>query len=171
MFGLELTTFDRDAAEQNEAAKPFIESYLWMRMAIGLIGVLLPVLLVLVDWWFVRARAPIRGSMSAYYHSSARDLFVGGLVSTGLFLLTYMSAKKRTYDYVLSTVGGLLVIVVAFLPTARSGSELGLEHFKPSGSSCSVHPGPPACNGFENEWGESTVRTIHRPRPARSSPS
>jgi hypothetical protein len=162
MFGLQLNTFDRDAAEKNEAARPFIGSYLWMRMAIGLLGVSLPVLLVLVDWWFVHARRPIRGSMSAYYHSSAQDLFVGGLVSTGLFLITYMSAKKRTYDYVLSTTGGLLVIVVAFLPTARSGAELGVKHFEPNGTSCTDHPGPPLCNGFENEWGEGVVRTIHQ---------
>jgi hypothetical protein len=162
MFGLELNTFDRDAAAENEAARPFISSYLWMRMAIGLLGVCLPIGLVLADWWFVHARRPIRGSMSAYYHSSAQDLFVGGLVATGLFLLTYMSAKKRTYDYVLSTAGGLLVIVVAFLPTARDGSELKVAHFKPSGTSCTDHPGPPACNGFENHWGENVVRTIHQ---------
>jgi hypothetical protein len=162
MFGLQLNTFDRDAAAQNEAARPFIGSYLWMRMAIGLLGVSLPVALVLVDRWFVHAHRPIRGSMSAYYHSSARDLFVGGLVSTGLFLITYMSAKKRTYDYVLSTTGGLLVIVVAFLPTARSGAELKVKGFTPSGTSCADHPGPPACNGFETEWGENVVRTIHQ---------
>ena len=87
MFGLELKTFDRDAAAKNKDALPFIGSYLWMRMAIGLLGVLLPVLLVLIDWWFLETRRPIRSSMSAYYHTSSGDLFVGGLFATGLLLL------------------------------------------------------------------------------------
>jgi hypothetical protein len=162
MFGLQLNTFDREAAAENPAARAFIGSYLWMRMAIGLLGVVLPVLLVLVDWWFIDTRRPIRGSMSAYYHSSARDVFVGGLVATGLFLITYMSAKKRTYDYVLSTTGGVLVIIVALMPTARSGSELGVKGFAPSGDSCTTYAGPPLCNGFQSVWGEDTVRNIHQ---------
>jgi hypothetical protein len=162
MSGLQLDTFDREAAGDNPAARAFIGSYLWMRMAIGLLGVVLPVLLVLVDWWFVDTRRPIRGSMSAYYHSSARDVFVGGLIATGLFLITYMSAKKRTYDYVLSTTGGVLVILVALLPTARPGNELGAKDFEPSGDSCDTYVGPPLCNGFQQAWGEDTVRNIHQ---------
>jgi hypothetical protein len=162
MFGLQLSTFDREAAAKSKDALPFIGSYLWMRMAIGLLGVLLPVLLVLIDWWFLETRRPIRSSMSAYYHTSSGDLFVGGLFATGLFLVTYMAAKKRTYDYVLSTVGGVLVIVVALLPTARSGTELGVKDFKPSGDSCTTYPGPPVCNGFQNRWGEDVVRDVHQ---------
>ncbi len=100
--------------------------------------------------------------MSAYYHSSARDIFVGGLISTGLSLITYMSALPRTYDYVLSTLAGFLVVVVALLPTARSGKDLGVEHFKPSGDTCDKYVGPPLCNGFQSAWGEDTVRTIHQ---------
>jgi hypothetical protein len=73
-----------------------------------------------------------------------------------------MSAKRRTYDYVLSTTGGILVIIVALCPTARSGSELGVKGFKPSGDSCTQYVGPPLCNGFQNQWGEDTVRTIHQ---------
>lgn len=162
MFGLELNTFDRDAAAKNPAAEAFIKSYLSMRMAIGLLGVVLPVLLVVFDKWLVDTRRPIRDSMSAYYHSSARDIFVGGLVATGLFLVTYMSAKKRTYDYVLSTTGGVLVVVVALLPTARAGKELAVDKFVPSAESCEKYVGPPVCNGIQNEWGESFVQGIHQ---------
>lgn len=162
MLGLQLNTFDREEASKNSAARPFIESYLWMRVAIGLLGVVLPVLLVIVDGLFVDARRPIRDSMSAYYHSSARDVFVGGLIATGLLLITYMSAKKRTYDYVLSTTGGLLVIVVALLPTARAWKELAVEKFEPSRETCHQYVGPPLCNGFQKEWGESLVRNVHQ---------
>jgi hypothetical protein len=80
----------------------------------------------------------------------------------GLFLITNMSAERRTHDYVLSTTGGILVILVALLPTARSGSELGVKDFTPGGDSCEKYPDPPACNGFEGKWGEDTARTIHQ---------
>lgn len=133
-----------------------------MRQAIGLLGVALPVLLVVMDWLFVDSRRPIRGSMSAYYFSSSHDLFVGGLVATGIFLITYMSARRRTYDYVLSSAAGVLVLIVAFLPTGRAGTELGVRGFQPSGSSCEDHPGPPLCNGFQQVWGEDVVMMIHR---------
>lgn len=161
MFGLQLKTFDRDAVGDSPEARALITCYLWMRLAMGLIGISLPVLLVLVDWWFVHSPGAVRGSMSAYYHSSARDIFVGGLIATGIFLLTYMSARRRTFDFVLSTVAGVLVIAVALLPTARSGSELGVAGFTPSATSCSAYAGPPACNGFESRWGESVVRNLH----------
>ena len=33
----------------------------------------------------------VRGSLSAYYHSSMQDIFVGSLCVTGLLLITYMA--------------------------------------------------------------------------------
>lgn len=161
MFGLQLKTFDRDAVPKSPEADALINCYLWMRLAMGVIGLSLPVLLVVVDWWFVDSPGTVRGSMSAYYHSSSRDVFVGGLIATGIFLLTYMSARRRTFDFVLSTIAGVLVIAVALLPTARSGSELGVDGFAATDTSCSVYSGPPACNGFASQWGEGTVRTLH----------
>ena len=162
MWGLELATFNREALAHDTAAAPLIRSYLFMRLALGVVGVALPVVLVAIDQFFL-ADQPIRGSMSAYYHSSSRDVFVGGLVSTGLFLLTYMSAKPRTYDFVLSSVGGLLVIVVAFFPTGRSAADFpAAAHFAASASSCTDVPGPPACSGVEARFGEDTVQFVHR---------
>lgn len=162
MWGLELATFDREALARDEAAVPLIRSYLFMRLAIGLVGVVLPILLVVIDE-FLLSDHPIRGSMSAYYHSSARDVFVGGLVSTGLFLLTYMSAKPRTYDFVLSAVCGVLVIVVALFPTGRAAGDFPTgDHFVASSTSCAALPGPPSCSGIESKLGESVVQTVHR---------
>lgn len=162
MWGLELATFDREALARDQAAVPLIRSYLFMRLAIGLVGVVLPILLVVIDGVLLSDHG-IRGSMSAYYHSSARDVFVGGLVSTGLFLLTYMSAKPRTYDFVLSAVCGVLVIVVALFPTGRSAADFrAADHFVASSTSCATFPGPPACSGVEARLGESAVQAVHR---------
>lgn len=162
MWGLELATFDREALARDKSAVPLIRSYLFMRLTIGILGVVLPILLVVIDQ-FLLSDHGIRGSMSAYYHSSSRDVFVGGLVSTGLFLLTYMSAKPRTYDFVLSAVCGVLVIVVALFPTGRDAGDFpASDHFVASSTSCRTFPGPPACSGVEAKLGESAAQTVHR---------
>lgn len=162
MWGLELATFNREALAKDKAAAPLVRSYLGMRLAIGLIGLILPIVLVLIDQLFL-ANHQLRGSMSAYYHSSARDVFVGGLVSTGIFLVTYMSAKRRTYDYVISSVAGVLVMIVAFFPTGRAASDFPANaHFATSASSCTDFPGPPICAGTQSWLGEHVTELIHR---------
>ena len=89
---------------------------------IGIVGLLLPWALIVIDWQFMTEGRQIRGSMSAYYHSPARDLFVGGLVAIGGFLLLYMTGRWRTWEFSLSSVAGFAVWTVAF-PAGRAGSE------------------------------------------------
>lgn len=55
--------------------------------------------------------------MSAYYHSPARDLFVGGLWATGVVLVSYLWWKFKTWDFSLSLVAGIAVLSVATFPT------------------------------------------------------
>jgi hypothetical protein len=155
MFGLELKTFDREAAGLDS---PFVRSYLAMRFRIGLVAFALPWVLIVIDWLLITNQRQIRGSMSAYYHSPARDVFVGGLFVTGAFLVSYLRAKRKTYDYWLSTIAGLALIVVALVPTGRALSAPG---FTVNGESCVEFPGPPDCNGFQKALDESTARLVH----------
>ena len=90
-------------------------SFLLMRTVIGLIGFLLPFGLMLGDWWIVAGDVP-RSSLSAYYHTGVRDLFVGSLVAIGIFLVTYRFFEL-ILDNVLSVVAGLAALGVALLPT------------------------------------------------------
>ncbi|GAB2574559.1 hypothetical protein [Kribbella endophytica] len=143
MFGLELETFDREATRPDD---PFVRSYLEMRRRIGLLGFWLPWVLIAIDWLLIDDLRVIRGSMSAYYHSSARDVFVGGLFVTGAFLISYLSAKRRTYDYWLSTLAGWALIVVAVVPTGRA---LKMPGFEVGSGSCVRFPGPPGCSGVQ----------------------
>lgn len=167
MFGLQLKTFDRDAItrlddagdpDAGAVARYLLGTYLGMRLAIGVVGLALPATLVLVDWLLMAADP--RGSMSAYYHSSSRDVFVGGLVVTAAFLLTYMSARKRTYDYWLSSAAGVAVLVVALFPTGR---DLKVEPTLDAGSrSCDLTaPGVPPCNALQERFGEDVVKLVH----------
>ncbi|MEV6285760.1 hypothetical protein [Kribbella sp. NPDC051770] len=155
MFGLELRTFDRESAPADD---PFVRSYLAMRRRIGLLGFWLPWVLVAIDWLLIDDLRVIRGSMSAYYHSSARDVFVGGLFVTAAFLVSYLRAKRKTYDYWLSTLAGCALFVVAVVPTARSLKTPG---FQVGADSCVVYTGPPSCSGVQEFLHEDTARLVH----------
>ena len=51
----------------------------------------------------------------AYFHTGARELFVGPLAAIGVFLLSYRGHQRR--DDVASNLAGLCALVVAALPT------------------------------------------------------
>jgi len=69
-------------------------SDLWSRAIIGIIGIVLPILLIAGEAFFLRGGVHVRGSLSAYYHTSVSDVFVAGLCVTGFFLATYMVGTK-----------------------------------------------------------------------------
>src|SRR5262245_2139957 len=101
MANLTTETFERpkDLSDDDDPRVLYARSYLLNRLVIGGIGVLLPTLLFVVDWLFLRGAVSVRGSLSAYYHTPARDLFVAGLCVTGVMLLTYMAAQAKTWDF------------------------------------------------------------------------
>jgi hypothetical protein len=96
----------------------YLRSFLLMRMAIGFLGIGLPVLLIAGDGLFLSGEMP-RSSLSAYYHTGMRDEFVGTLCATAFFLITYMFFHY-TWDNVLSILAGVAVLCVAVFPTAGS---------------------------------------------------
>jgi hypothetical protein len=94
----------------------FLRSYLLLRLLIGALGIALPTVLLVGDWLLLSEPFPVRDSLSAYYHSGMRDVFVGVLVAIGVFLVTY-KVFERDLDNTLSTIAGLAVVVVALFPT------------------------------------------------------
>lgn len=143
--GLTTDTFERPR-ELGDRADPtvlYARTYLLIRLVVGGVGVLLPVALWLVDALVLQGSITLRGSLSAYYHSGARDLFVGALCVVGCLLLTYLAAQRRTWDYWLSTVAGIAVLGVAFLPTQRPPF--------------STTPPTP----LQQRWGEHPVAAAH----------
>lgn len=93
----------------------YLRSYLLMRTVIGFIGLGLPLALLVGDWLFLAGSVP-RGSLSAYYHTGMRDVFVGSLWMIGIFLITYMFFHYN-WDNVLSIIAGIAVLGVANFPT------------------------------------------------------
>jgi small neutral amino acid transporter SnatA (MarC family) len=152
-------TFPRPAnletpADQPDPAVLYVRSYLMIRTVVGFIGILLPIVFILGETYYLRGGVHIRGSISAYYHTSMRDFFVAGLCVIGFLLATYMAAQKNTWDFWLSLAAGIAVILVVFFPTRRPG------HLTEA-TLCGTQPVPEGCSWIQQELGENTVATIH----------
>lgn len=105
-----------------------LETHPHYRTAIGVLGVSLPILLVLSS---LLSRQELQSSISAYYFTSARDVFVGILWVIGVFLFFYRyrprrpefantkmaSIKSGAADAWLGKLAGVSAVVVALFPT------------------------------------------------------
>jgi hypothetical protein len=87
-------------------------SYLGVRRSIGVIGVALPFVLLigaaLIDG------VGVQDSISDYYYTVMRNVYVGSMCANGVFFLSYRYARV---DTVLATVIGLAAVGVALFPT------------------------------------------------------
>ncbi|WP_103339493.1 DUF998 domain-containing protein [Amycolatopsis sp. CA-126428] len=91
-----------------------VHSYLFLRRAIGLIGLALPFVLILGKQ--LVQGGDLIGSLSGYYYTELRDVLVGAMCAVGVFLLAYYG--HDFVDNVASTVAGLGAIGLALFPTA-----------------------------------------------------
>jgi hypothetical protein len=103
-------------------------SYLELRKAIGWIGILLPFILMFGVFWLFKG-ALINESISHFYHTEMRNVFVGAMCAVGLFMFFYCG-----YDQVDNWAGnlaGLCAIGLAWFPTTDSGPSdwIGITHF------------------------------------------
>ena len=90
---------------------PELISYYQLRRAIGFIGVALPFALMagemIVKWLYPDARGP-RHSMSEYFYTAMRGVFVGSLCAIGVFLGAY-----RGYNELRDRVAGWIACICA----------------------------------------------------------
>ena len=100
------------AAPREKAPAPLIMSYLLMRVLIGVIAVLLPFALILVNWAIGHG---VQSSVSGYYYTPMRNIFVGSLCAIGVFLISYDGYDLA--DRTITDVAGLCAICIACFPT------------------------------------------------------
>jgi hypothetical protein len=132
----------------------YARSYLLIRTVVGIVGILLPLVFILGEAFSLRAGVHVRGSISAYYHTSMRDIFVGALCVVGLLLATYMAEQRKRPDWWLSLVAGIAVLGVVFFPTGRP-------HLADGAPLCGTTPEPVGCSPVQQQLGETLVATIH----------
>lgn len=92
------------------------------RQFIGILGLVLPILL-----WLIAAlrhgteppRLHVLSSVSAYYYTGAVAVFVGVLISLGVYLFIYQGYKNEYHrrDRVAAIIAGAAALLVAFFPT------------------------------------------------------
>lgn len=99
---------------------PLVVSYIAIRRAIGVSGLLLPVALGLGG--LLLFDVPIQDNLSSYYHTPLRNLFVGVLCAIGVFLYCYQG-----HDWVedwTANLGSASALGVAFFPLDANSDPL-----------------------------------------------
>ena len=103
-------------SENNTSANNLLViSFLSIRKAIGVLGISLP-LALLFGTFLLNDCQEIQGSISAYYYTSMRNIFVGILCVVAFYLFSYKGYDST--DRILSALSGLASLGVALLPTS-----------------------------------------------------
>jgi hypothetical protein len=128
-------------AEEPGEAK-YVRSYLVMRLGIGVLGVVLPLWLVFADWLAFSGDPHPRGSLSVYYYSGMRDVFVVIMSATGIFLITHL-VTERNLDNTATSLAGLCACLIPVFPTGH-----------PSYFHGGLTP-------LQDWWSEDSVKKVH----------
>jgi hypothetical protein len=93
--------------------RPLVLSYMQIRRAVGAIGVLLPFVLFVGNKIIGYGVQP---SMSGYYYTPMRNIFVGSLCALAIFLITYDGWDRA--DTVITDLAGIGTFGTALCPTS-----------------------------------------------------
>jgi len=99
---------------------PEIISYYTMRRAVGVLGITLPLILVAGSSLFGGCKE-LQYSISTYYHTNMRNIFVGYNCAVALFLFAYRGHDWK--DNLAGYLGCIFVLGVAFLPCSIGTSD------------------------------------------------
>ena len=99
--------------QRSKDKNELVIDYLSLRKTVGWIGTLLPIVLIAGNAMFFTTNLP--DSMSAYYYTHMRNIFVGALCALGVFLISY--AGYDDWDRWITNIAGVGAIGVAFCAT------------------------------------------------------
>jgi hypothetical protein len=94
-----------------------VHSYLFLRRAIGFIGIALPFVLILGKQ--ATQGGDLGPALSDYYYTGMRDVLVGTMCAVGVFLIAYYG--HNMLDNVATTIAGIGAIGLALFPTTPQG--------------------------------------------------
>lgn len=108
---------------QPAVSSPLVISYLVLRKAIGYLGIALPFVLAIGGWLLYGEG--IQSSISSYYHTGMRDIFVGTLCAFAVFLVSYKGYPEddpagnppKISDDLAGNLAGFFAVGVALFPT------------------------------------------------------
>jgi hypothetical protein len=110
---------------------PVVLSYLALRRAVGYVALGLPFALA-ITWWVVGDPHLLQDSISAYYHTGVRNLFVGSLCAIAMFQFCCRGYDLR--DEIAGIFSSFCALGVAFFPTTptyatKHQSQIGAVHY------------------------------------------
>ncbi len=92
-------------------------SYHRVRRALGFLGLFLPVVLIVGG---LMTKGRIEPSLSDFFHTTLRDIFVGTLCAIGIFLISYKGYRRETGEWFsddwIATIAGVAAFGVALFP-------------------------------------------------------
>jgi hypothetical protein len=166
MSRLEATSADSPQSDTARPPRAKVIDYQTLRKAIGGIIILL-VPVVYIGNWLIFIRHPghcfynpqwIPGSLSGFYYTHMRNLFVGSMCAVGVFLIAYYGHDR--WDDRLTNVAGLAAICIALFPTMppyHSTSPSGPNQFFTSANQC----GPSTPITYHLSPHQSAIRDVH----------
>lgn len=100
-----------------DSGREIVRSYYRMRQTLGYLGLFLPFTLILGG---LVSAGEIEPSISDYYHTILRDIFVGTMMAIGIFLICYTGYRRagseRVSDDWVTTMAGVFALGVALFP-------------------------------------------------------
>jgi len=119
---------ERLADDNRYLYEQYTRMYLSLRKAVGFIGILFPFALMLGNHFVFGGDFAMR-SISRYYHTDMRNVFVAALCAIALFMFFYSGYGRR--ERWAGVFAGFLTIGVAFFPTTLEGPAniIGIAHY------------------------------------------
>jgi hypothetical protein len=96
---------------------PAVHSFLMLRRMVGFTALCLPIALM-IPWW-AGQHSLLPSSVSSYYYTGMRDLFVGALCGIGI--INMCCRGYDNHDTVAGILSGIFALGVAFFPTTPAG--------------------------------------------------
>lgn len=93
---------------------PEVISFKTMRLLVGILAISFPFILLFGSLLFGGCKE-IQSSISAYYHTKMRDIFVGILCAVSLFLFSYKGYDQE--DFLTSKFASFYALGIALFPT------------------------------------------------------
>ena len=121
--------------KKSESVHNMVVSYIVLRRFVGVMGMALP--FILWSGGYFLFEEGLQDSISSYYHTSMRDVFVGFLIVIGVFLLSYKGYEKK--DDRAGDICCIAAIGVALFPTKGGNCEVAMHSLIGTSTSNILH--------------------------------
>lgn len=118
--GLMDTRPDSQAGETLDSYDTRKVAYRWLRRSIGELGICLPLVVAGVSW-FGTPGSSLQPTISDYYNTDVRYLFVGILLALAVLLFAYPGYDED--DDLAGNIAGTLAMCVLLFPTRADGDD------------------------------------------------